>query len=213
MTTSEQAANAEITCNEDGPYIIKNVNHMTDTKGQPIATKSTMALCRCGESLNKPFCDGTHSKVGFSSKDPRDAVKNKKRSYAGEKITVHDNRGLCAHAGVCIRELNAVFSLKKSPWIDPDQASVDEVMAVVDDCPSGALSYTIENQQPKIPPSQTSITVIPSGPYKIVGEIEMADVQKFEGACDTTRTLCRCGHSKNKPYCDGAHLNSGFEDA
>ena len=213
MTTSDQTEKAQIICNENGPYIVKNVKQMTSTNGQTITTKSTMALCRCGESSNKPFCDGTHSKIGFSSDVQAGAVKNKVRSYVGEKITVHDNRGLCAHAGVCIRDLDSVFRLKQSPWIAPDLATVDQVKAVVDNCPSGALSYTIENQPPKTPPSQTSIAVIPSGPYKIVGEVEMADAEAFEGACDYARTLCRCGHSKNKPYCDGAHLNSGFEDA
>ena len=213
MTTAEESSKAEIICNENGPYIVKRVNQMIGTQGQSIETKSTMALCRCGESSNKPFCDGTHGKVGFSSALDSGPAKNSKRAYVGEKFTVYDNRGLCAHAGVCIRDLASVFRLKQSPWIDPDQATVDEVKAVVDSCPSGALSYDTDGEQDGITAEKTTIKVIPNGPYKITGEIDMTDVETFEGASKLTRTLCRCGQSKNKPYCDGAHLNSQFQDA
>ena len=213
MTTTEESAKAEIICNENGPYIVKRVTQMIGTHSQPIETKSTMALCRCGESSNKPFCDGTHGKIGFSSSLESGPAKNSNRAYVGEKITVYDNRGLCAHAGVCIRDLASVFRLKQSPWIDPDQASVDDIKAVVDNCPSGALSYSTKDSQTVSDNSDVTITITPNGPYKITGEFEMADVEVYDGASKNTRTLCRCGHSKNKPYCDGAHLNSDFQDS
>ena len=213
MTNTEQPEKLEITCNENGPYIIKNVSEMISTKGKPMATKDTMALCRCGQSSLKPFCDGTHSQVGFSGEINSNRSKDRKDSYAGERITIHDNRGLCAHAGVCTKNLSSVFRMKQSPWIDADQAPVDEVKTVIDQCPSGALSYSVEGEEPVAASSQTIITVIPNGPYKIVGNVEIHSVDAFDGASNNTRTLCRCGHSKNKPFCDGSHWDAGFEDA
>ena len=213
MTMESKSTNAKIVCNENGPYIVKNVDQLTGTRGQSIDVKSTMALCRCGESSNKPFCDGTHGKIGFSSTLDSGPAKNAQRAYVGEEITVYDNRGLCAHAGVCVRDLDSVFRLKKSPWIDPDQASVDEIKAVVDNCPSGALSYSTGESSTRIPEGRVTITVTPNGPYTVTGNVELTGVEEFEGASSDTRTLCRCGHSRNKPYCDGAHLKAQFTDS
>lgn len=213
MTNTEQPVKPEITCNENGPYIVKNASHMVSVKGKPMATKKAMALCRCGQSSSKPFCDGTHSKVGFTGEINSSTSKNRKRSYVGEKITIHDNRGLCAHAGVCTNNLPAVFRMKQSPWIDADQASIEDIKAVINQCPSGALSYSVEGEEPPAASDRAVITVMPSGPYKIVGNVEILNVDTLDGASNNTRTLCRCGHSKNKPFCDGSHWDADFEDA
>lgn len=213
MTEEKQAVKSVIVCKADGPYIVKNVSRLISTQGQQITAKSTMALCRCGQSSNKPFCDGSHSKIDFSGDINPDTGKDRKKSYVGEKITIYDNRGLCAHAGVCTENLSAVFRMKQSPWIDPDQASVDEIKSVIDKCPSGALGYHVEGEQSVTVSRETEITVMPDGPYRITGEIEIEDVADFDGGSDGTRTLCRCGHSKNKPYCDGSHWDAGFKDA
>ena len=101
----------------DGPYLVKNLQRLSNRKGS-IEVRATMALCRCGQSANKPFCDGTHAKIGFSSAKLEGRVPDEREEYAAEKITIHDNRGTCAHAGHCTDGLPSVFRLKPEPWID-----------------------------------------------------------------------------------------------
>ncbi len=106
----------------NGPYIVKGLTKLANRKG-PVETSKTIALCRCGRSANKPFCDGTHAKIGFSSAKLDGRVPDKPDSYEGPGITVHDNRGICAHAGRCTDGRPAVFRLKQEPWIVPDGAT------------------------------------------------------------------------------------------
>jgi CDGSH-type Zn-finger protein len=169
-----------------------------------------MALCRCGGSANKPFCDGTHKKIGFVSAPLEGRVADTRDNYEGETITIHDNRGLCAHAGRCTDGLAAVFRLKQEPWIDPAGAPVDAIIETIQACPSGALSYSVngvEHRDQKRPPA---IFVSPNGPYEVTGGPELVDVPRGEGASTEHFTLCRCGASKNKPFCDGSHWAINF---
>lgn len=214
MTSNEQGPKPEIVCKEGGPYIVSNVRKMTDTSGETMPTQTVMALCRCGKSGKKPFCDGSHVKAGFSGKnDIKRKTANRKDTYTGEHIRIHDNRGLCAHAGICTTKLASVFRMKAEPWIDPDQATVQEIKAVIDNCPSGALSYSIEGEHQSAQTPEILIQVLPDGPYEIMGDIKLSDVNLLEGASKDVRALCRCGHSNNKPFCDGSHWSAGFKDA
>ena len=124
---------------------------------------------------------------------------------------MHDNRGLCAHAGVCTGNLEAVFQFMKEtePRIDANAAAVEKIVDVVKGCPSGAISYTLNGDGP---PSEgeASIRVIPNGPY-VLHDVELVDIESLQGATSRTRTLCRCGESKNKPFCDGSHWSSDFD--
>jgi uncharacterized Fe-S cluster protein YjdI len=79
-----------------------------------------IALCRCGACNNKPFCDGTHSTIGFSSNNLGDGGKDKRRrNYTGKNITIYDNRPICSNAEHCVKNLSTVFKLNAKPWIDP----------------------------------------------------------------------------------------------
>ncbi len=147
----------------DGPYLVKGLKNFANQKG-PIEAKETMALCRCGESANKPFCDGTHSKIGFSSAKLAGLVEDKRENYPGKKITIHDNRGICAHAGRCNDGLAAVFRLKEEPWIHPDAASADEIIATIQQCPSGALSYSVAYVEHGERDGEPTIFVAPTAP-------------------------------------------------
>ena len=200
-----------ITPTENGPYLVKALETLSNQKG-PIEAKETMALCRCGGSGNKPFCDGTHKKNGFTSAKVDGRVADKREDYKGEKITIHDNRGICAHAGHCTDGLASVFHLKQEPWIDPSGAPATEIIAAIRKCPSGALSYTVDGVEHRDREGAPAIVVSPNGPYVVTGGPQLLDTPRGEGASEEHFTLCRCGASKNKPFCDGSHWHIGFSD-
>ncbi len=196
---------------KNGPYLVKGLENFANRRG-PVEPKETMALCRCGGSGNKPFCDGTHEKNGFSSDKLDGRVEDKRENYRGKEITIHDNRGICAHAGRCTDGLAAVFHLNEEPWIHPDSASPEEIIATINKCPSGALSYTIRDQEHRNRPGEPSIFIAPNGPYVVSGGPDLVDTERGEGASEEHFTMCRCGGSKNKPFCDGSHWYNKFQD-
>ena len=200
-----------ITPTPNGPYLVKDLKNFTNQK-RPIQTKETMALCRCGGSANKPFCDGTHAKIGFSSAKLEGRVEDKRENYQGKTITIHDNRGICAHAGRCTDGLPSVFRLKEEPWIDPDATSADEIIATIQKCPSGALSYSVDDVEHRDRDGKPTIFVAPNGPYVVSGGPDLSDTIRLEGTSQEHFTMCRCGGSKNKPFCDGTHWHIKFED-
>lgn len=215
----------------NGPYYLINdmqpkvVDNLQNFKGEPLATTVGIALCRCGASKNKPFCDGTHNVIGFSSANKtldedddmkKMVIKDKRRDYPGKEITVHDNRRICSHAAECVNNLSSVFKLGSKPWINPDASKMNEIIDVVRKCPSGALSYSIDGVEYRDPEEQRNptVTVLKNGPYHITGGIELIgeNIQFGEGASKEHYTLCRCGVSENKPFCDGSHKSSKFND-
>jgi len=208
----------KIACSPNGPYALLNdmqttpVPNLRRASGEACATVRAVALCRCGASKNKPFCDGTHSTIGFSSRNAADPGKDKRKSYAGKRITILDNRSLCSHAAFCTDELKSVFRQHDEPWIDPDGAEVEKIIATVRKCPSGALSYAIDGVEAEAPERPPMITVTDNGPYAVAGGVELMGVKFGQGASTEHYTLCRCGASKNKPFCDGSHWDAGFRD-
>lgn len=171
-----------------------------------------MALCRCGGSKNKPFCDGTHKSNGFSgAKDP-DRVLNRREDYAAAGITIHDNRGLCAHAGRCTDGLPEVFRLSQEPFIDPEAGSPDEIVRTINQCPSGALSYSIDGAEHRSRGGDPVVGFVPKGPYVVRGGAELEGAELLEGGTADHFALCRCGKSTNKPFCSGAHWHVEFDE-
>jgi CDGSH-type Zn-finger protein len=171
-----------------------------------------VALCRCGGSANKPFCDGTHGIIGFSDAKDDDRTPDRQDHYPGEAVAIQDNRGICAHAGHCTDSLPAVFRMGEEPWIDPDCADPETIMRVVAGCPSGALAASRGGEQVPEPDREPMVTVTRNGPYAVTGGIELMGVVFGEGASREHYTLCRCGASRNKPFCDGSHWRIGFTD-
>ena len=200
-----------IECKTDGPYLVKDLEAFANSKGDGIACKPVMALCRCGGSATKPFCDGTHRKNGFSG--ARQAHPASKRDvYRGKKITIYDDRAICAHSARCSDNLAPVFKYGSEPWIDPDGASVEAIIDAVRKCPSGALSYAVNDVEAPAQQRPPGITVTKDGPYAVVGAIPLAGQGTGASAGTECYTLCRCGGSKNKPFCDGTHWSIGFSD-
>jgi CDGSH-type Zn-finger protein len=197
----------------NGPYLVKNLGALTNSRGDTLPTKEVLALCRCGCSTTKPFCSGMHKEVGFDSANLSDGSLDRRDDYAGDAITIHDNRGICAHSGFCTDNLRQVWRLKQEPWIDPNGAAAEEIAAIVRMCPSGALSYSIGGVEQRDREGGPAILVSRNGPYFVSGRIELVDAPWGEGASREHYTLCRCGQSKNKPFCDGSHWAAGFDDA
>ncbi|HEY2468154.1 MAG TPA: ferritin-like domain-containing protein [Terracidiphilus sp.] len=194
----------------NGPYQVTSVATLVNSRGEPLAARPEMALCRCGGSGNKPFCDGTHAAIGFESKKLDGRTPDRRDSYVGKEITVFDNRGICQHAGFCTDNQPSVFKLHQEPWIDPNAAPGAAVAAQIHQCPSGALSHSLVGIE--IPARETKITVSKDGPYRVSGEIELQIDVWGEGASRDHYALCRCGGSKNKPFCDGTHWYNNFKD-
>ena len=212
-------AKPRIACLPNGPYYLLHsqtpapVPNLCREGGDACATIRGVALCRCGGSKNKPFCDGTHGAIGFSDRRESDAILNRRTSYAGGRITIHDNRGICAHAGHCTDSLGSVFRMDQEPWIDPDGAALEAIIETIRKCPSGALNYSIDDAEHRDEVRPPMVTVTNDGPYAVTGGIELLGVEFGEGVSKEHYTLCRCGASKNKPFCDGSHWQVKFTDA
>jgi CDGSH-type Zn-finger protein len=208
----------KIAFSPNGPYFLMHdtsavpVPNLRRASGAACATVRGVALCRCGASKNKPFCDGTHGAIGFKGTNTADPAKNRRVRYQGKRITIFDNRGICSHAGHCSDGLKSVFRMNEEPWIDPDGAKVEEIVATIRKCPSGALSYAIDGVEAVAPERAPTITVTDDGPYAVAGGVELLGVKFGDGASIEHYTLCRCGASKNKPFCDGSHWDVKFRD-
>ncbi|MBW6513419.1 MAG: CDGSH iron-sulfur domain-containing protein [Candidatus Syntrophosphaera sp.] len=203
---------ASIKPQKNGPLIVKNLDKFTNSRNEAIEIKPIMVLCRCGGSKNKPFCDQTHASIGFSDERSETRVPDRKDTYKGRNITIHDNRGICSHAGFCTDNLSSVFRMGKEPWIDPNGADVEDIKLVIKMCPSGALSYTENNLETNDFSNDEEIHIRKNGPYNVRGGIVIENVDLGDGASKEHYTLCRCGHSGNKPRCDGTHWYAAFKD-
>jgi CDGSH-type Zn-finger protein len=197
----------------NGPYLVTGCRRLAGLlDGRSYDSAGTVALCRCGGSKNKPFCDGTHAKIGFSGDKAADRVADKREDHAGAEITIHDNRGICAHAGRCTDGLKTVFRLGQEPWIDPDGDTVERIVAQVKQCPSGALSYSIDGVEHRDQEREPAIMIAPNGPYAVFGGADLQETEFGEGASREHFDLCRCGRSRNKPFCSGAHWDHRFDE-
>lgn len=206
----------------DGPYVVsgsvplRTKEPIVSEHGESLTWRTgdvgdrgaAYALCRCGGSANKPYCDGTHARKGFDGTEaaPTDSYAQRCTSYPGTGIDVFDDRGICAHAGFCANRDSNVW--KMAPKTD-DTVVRSQVMAMVERCPSGALTYEVEGNavEPDLP---AEIAVVPNGPLWVSGGIP---IDRSDGQPMETRnrvTLCRCGESASKPLCDGSHKDAGF---
>jgi CDGSH-type Zn-finger protein len=198
--------------NEDG-------ESWTWRQGEPFDVPARYRLCRCGGSSAKPFCDGTHERNGFDGTETasRALYRDQAEVFRGPNLTLTDAEPLCAFARFCDAR-GQIWSLVEQA--DPEAAEL--VRREARHCPSGRLVAWQRGQdgrdealEPDLPPS-IGVVEDPalgvSGPLWVRGgiPIESADGTMYE--VRNRVTLCRCGASENKPFCDGSHAQIGFRD-
>lgn len=133
-----------------------------------------------------------------------------RKVYRGHGIEVSFDLDLCIHVGECLRGDRRVFELERRPWVLPDAAGVEIVAQVVERCPSGALQYRrLDGGEQEKHPGATKLVAIRDGPLLVTGTVS---VELEDGTKETLprATLCRCGSSEHKPFCDNTHLRIGF---
>jgi len=204
-------AGTTIDVKKDGPYVVSGECAVYDADGKTLPVRSTFALCRCGNSSRKPFCDGTHAKIGFGGRRLASGGHGAAQAYRGKRITIYDDRSICAHAGICTDRLPGVFRMGQEPWIDADAAAAEDIIALVRRCPSGALSHSADGAPPARETREPTIVCSKDGPFHVTGEVALRAAAGIAPRFPDRYTLCRCGASKNKPFCDGTHWAIGFD--
>lgn len=207
---------------EGGVPLIRAVIVETE-RGEPIAWQDGPAfeppdpqsyeLCRCGASAAKPFCDESCLQVGFVGTESADRgpISERRQGWEGEgDIGLYDDLSLCSKAGFCRNVRTGVWEMLEET---DDPAVREEFTAMVGRCPSGRLAYAIlPDLEPVEQSFEPSIGVEPNGPYRVRGAIPVVSEDGSPYEVRNRQTICRCGQSGNKPFCDGSHKLVRFRD-
>ena len=143
---------------------------------------------------------------------------NIKKEYSNGEVTIVWQSGLCIHSTKCWKGqagLPQVFNPAEKPWIKPEGASTERIIAQVKQCPSGALSYymnTGKEGNEEVVSSEHIVEVSKNGPLLVYGNIQVKDKEGRITLKNKVTAFCRCGASGNKPYCDGSHRKINFRD-
>jgi CDGSH-type Zn-finger protein len=195
------------------PVMSEHGEPLTWKRGEVLTTRANYVLCRCGQSGSRPFCDGSHEDIDFDGTETAETgdTSNRTSTYEGQSIVVKDDRSLCMHAGFCGNRATNIWKMVADT---ADTQVRAQVMAMVERCPSGALSFGLDPVGEAVEPSlPKEIAVTPDGALWVSGgiSIERSDGKPFD--IRNRVTLCRCGQSSKKPLCDGTHKEVGFTDA
>lgn len=135
------------------------------------------------------------------------------KKYSNDELTIVWKPRMCIHAGACVKALPNVYNPKEKPWIKIENASTEELKAQIMKCPSGALSYYMNNADDKASETlETKVEILENGPLLIYGTLKVVDKNGNTETKNKTTAFCRCGQSHNKPYCDGTHVKVDFRD-
>jgi uncharacterized Fe-S cluster protein YjdI len=136
------------------------------------------------------------------------------KKYTNGEVTIVWKPDMCIHSAICFKGLGEVFDPKKRPWITPQGASTERIVDQVKKCPSGALSYFMNQEANgstiKVQ-AETIVETVPNGPLLVYGNVQVKDTQGVLTQKNNVTAFCRCGASQNKPFCDGSHKKAGFE--
>jgi CDGSH-type Zn-finger protein len=178
----------------------------------PIDAPAEFDLCRCGQSTRKPFCDASHETNGFDGTEVADRRPRAERARVleGDGVVMTDDRSLCTKSGHCTDRFSDVWEMI-GQTSDPVVRARLELM--VELCPSGRLAHAPTSEaEPVEPKFAPSIAVIRDGPLWVRGGIPIESSNGTTYEVRNRVTLCRCGQSSNKPFCDGTHKLVGFRD-
>jgi CDGSH-type Zn-finger protein len=224
MPGTDKKAEARIQVTKDGPYLVsggiplvklvlvcdRRGNSVRWKEGEGVPAGESYALCRCGGSGNKPFCDGTHAKNHFHGTETASRVPYLERAEwtEGRDIRLSDAPGFCSHARFCMRG-QGIWDLIGSGGDEAKRTALD--MAA--NCHSGRLVvWDRKAGKPMEPDFEMSIGLAwgpgegMMGPLWVRGGIPVIAADGFPYEVRNRVTLCRCGRSGNKPFCDGAHM-------
>jgi CDGSH-type Zn-finger protein len=226
-----QINRGKVTVTKDGPYIVTGGIPLakeiigTDASGIPVKwvkgarypDREKYSLCRCGQSESMPYCDGKHQETGFDGTETAgdETYMDQADTLTGPDLILTDAEALCAIARFCDRA-GGVWNLTDD---SDDPKSKRTAIQEAGDCPAGRLvTWDISTEKPLEPRFEPSISLVEdpeqkaSGPLWIKGGVPIVSADGTPYEIRNRVTLCRCGESENKPFCDGSHLSSGFDD-
>jgi CDGSH-type Zn-finger protein len=173
--------------------------------------RNNYALCRCGKSKKKPYCDNTHTKIQFNGTETAGyaCYQDNVKEYLGPELKLTDNRELCVSAGFCTRAGNTWNLTVHSDNIEYKKIAIEQAA----NCPSGRLVVWDKQDNPIEPNYKQSIVVTEDedgvpGPLWVRGEIEIESADNIVYEKRNRVTLCRCDKTQNTPLCDGSHLDT-----
>ena len=222
--TSGNLSRLRITILKDGPYVVSGgvplirAIIVSDERGDPINWSTEQVpvamdpyrLCRCGQSKSWPLCDGTHHRADFdgSETDTGGPYLERAELFEGPDLKLTDVAVLCANAAFCDREGGTWHLTEKSDDPFARRLAVEQA----GNCPSGRLVAWDRDGvalEPELPPSiglvENPLTAA-RGPLWVRGRITIVSASGASYEPRNRVTLCGCGHSRNKPFCDGAHF-------
>src|SRR3989344_1914279 len=177
--------------------------------------QESYALCRCGKSNNKPFCDHTHIKVNFDGTETANEKKQIAQRFSGSELDLIDIPELCSSARFCHFAEGTWSSVENSD--NPRSKKI--AIQTACNCPSGRLTVCDKHTQKPIEPKfEQSISLIEdpqagvSGPIWVKGYVNLESEKGTIYKSRNRATLCRCGKSRNKPFCDSSHIDAKFND-
>ncbi len=226
MSDAQRQSRHNVKVTENGPYLVSGGVPLSEQimgvdadgqcrgwkEGKAYPAQEKYALCRCGHSRNKPYCDGTHAKIKFDGTEvaSHSPYLEESSALSGPALTLTDAQDLCASARFCHRAGGTWELTRDSGNPESRQTAIEEAC----DCPSGRLvAWDKKDRRAFEPDFQPSIGLVEDaqagkmGPLWVRGGIP---VESADGAAYEVRnrvTLCRCGRSSNKPFCDGTHLD------
>lgn len=140
------------------------------------------------------------------------------KKYSNGEVTIVWKPNICIHAAKCWHKndgLPEVFNPREKPWIKPEGASTERIIQQVKTCPSGALSYYMNEVNEVLESTGHTVNkveALPNGPLLVYGNLEIIDSKGLTHQKEKLTAFCRCGASSNKPFCDGSHIAAQFTD-